>query len=94
MDAHPAITFRDGPMGRRPGLVGGPDIWEVARVLKGLALQGEDRLRETAALTDLPLEQVRAAASYYAAHTAEIDAWLRRLDDEADRAEAAWKRER
>ena len=24
------ITFRDGPTGRRAGLIGGPDVWEVA----------------------------------------------------------------
>src|SRR5258708_33066222 len=27
-DEHPLITFRDGPTGRRAGLVGGPDVWE------------------------------------------------------------------
>src|SRR5438128_8420176 len=34
MDAHPGVVFRGGPGGRRAGLVGGPDIWEVARVLR------------------------------------------------------------
>lgn len=29
-DEHPMITFRDGPAGRRAGLIGGPDVWEVA----------------------------------------------------------------
>ena len=29
-DEHPMITFRDGPTGRRAGLIGGPDVWEVA----------------------------------------------------------------
>lgn len=29
-DERPLITFRDGPTGRRAGLVGGPDVWEVA----------------------------------------------------------------
>ncbi|MGH2930680.1 MAG: hypothetical protein ACRDL8_20925, partial [Solirubrobacteraceae bacterium] len=29
-DEHPLITFRDGPTGRRAGLIGGPDVWEVA----------------------------------------------------------------
>lgn len=28
-DEHPLVTFRDGPTGRRAGLVGGPDVWEV-----------------------------------------------------------------
>src|SRR3954453_21333834 len=29
-DEPPLITFRDGPTGRRAGLVSGPDVWEVA----------------------------------------------------------------
>ena len=29
-DEHPMLTFRDGPTGRRAGLIGGPDVWEVA----------------------------------------------------------------
>jgi hypothetical protein len=29
-DEHPMITFRDGPTGRRAGLIGGPDVSEVA----------------------------------------------------------------
>jgi hypothetical protein len=36
-DEHPLVTFRDGPTGRRAGLVGGPDVWEVAMWLDDLA---------------------------------------------------------
>jgi hypothetical protein len=36
-DEHPLITFRDGPTGRRAGLVGGPDVWEVAMWIEDLA---------------------------------------------------------
>src|SRR5215469_8166139 len=39
-DEHPLITFRDGPTGRRAGLVGGPDVWEVVMWADDLA--GED----------------------------------------------------
>src|SRR2546428_11532967 len=41
MDTFPGIVFRDGPAGRRAGLVGGPDVWEVIQVLRveGGALQ-------------------------------------------------------
>src|SRR2546430_16513901 len=28
MDAYPGIVFRDGPSGRRPAVIGGPDVWE------------------------------------------------------------------
>src|SRR5213083_184544 len=36
-DEHPLITFRDGPTGRRAGLVGGPDVWEIAMWLEDMA---------------------------------------------------------
>lgn len=26
-DEHPMVTFRDGPSGRRAGLINGPDVW-------------------------------------------------------------------
>ena len=32
-EEHPGITFRAGPTGRRAGLVGGPDVWEVIDTL-------------------------------------------------------------
>lgn len=28
-DMHPDIVFRDGPSGRRAGVLGGPDVWEI-----------------------------------------------------------------
>ena len=34
MDEHPGIHFRSGPAGRRPSLVGGPDVWEVVAVFR------------------------------------------------------------
>lgn len=40
------------------------------------------------------MTSVRAALRYYAAFTEEIDGWIRRNEDEADAAEAAWLRER
>ena len=93
MEAHPGIVFRPGPAGRRPGLAGGPDLWEVIRVFEGVDARGEEALRITAERTGLTLEQVRIAVRYYAEYRDEIDDWIRRLDDEADRAEAAWRRE-
>ncbi len=94
MESHPGIVFRPGPAGRRPGLAGGPDVWEVIRVLQGVELQGEGAIRRTAELTGLFPEQVRTALRYYAEHSDEVDAWIRRVEDEAARAEAAWRRER
>jgi hypothetical protein len=36
-DEHPIITFRDGPTGRRAGLITGPDVWEIAMWIDDLA---------------------------------------------------------
>jgi|BarGraNGADG00212_2_1021979.scaffolds.fasta_scaffold104576_2 hypothetical protein len=93
MEVHPGILFRSGPAGRRPGLASGPDVWEVVRVFNGLRAQGDEALRSTAELTGLTPEQVRTVLSYYAEYGDEIDGWIRRVDQEASRAEAAWRRE-
>ena len=86
MEAHPGIIFRPGPAGRRPGLVGGPDVWEVARVLRVLReLPGDEGgLAQAVELTGLPLHQVRVAARYYAEYADEVDAWIAGVDRLAD----------
>lgn len=83
LDAHPGLVFRSGPAGRRPGLNGGPDIWEVARVL-GAHGTGEPGIVATAELSGLALHQVRVVARYYQEFAAEVDAWIARVDAEAD----------
>ena len=93
MQAHPGIVFRDGPVGRRPAVVGGPDVWEIARVIKAVQDRRGDVIDESVALTGLLPHQIRAAASYYAEYREEIDDWMRRVDEEAERAEAVWLRE-
>ena len=93
MEDHPGIVFRDGPGGRRPGLAAGPDVWQVIAVLLGSGKQGEAAIRHTADWLSVPHEQVRAAITYYATHRHEIDDWIRRNDEEAEAAEAAWQRE-
>jgi len=85
MEAHPGVVFRPGPAGRRPGLVAGPDIWEVARVLREQE-DGEAGLQSAARLTGLTLDQVRTADNYYRAFQDEIDGHLQRVDDEASAA--------
>ena len=86
MEEHPGIIFRTGPAGRRPGLIGGPDVWEVARVLRGLRGRGEQRLREAAELTGLELHQIRTSDRYYRTYRDEIDEWLDAVDREASSA--------
>jgi hypothetical protein len=93
MESHPGVLFRSGPAGRRPGLVGGPDLWEVVRVFRGIESCGEEAVRRTATLTGLSEDQVRVALRYYAALPAEIDAWIARLDEASAEGEATWSRE-
>jgi hypothetical protein len=93
MSAHPGVIFRDGPTGRRPGLSDGPDIWEVARVFNGCVTESDDLIERVEELTGLHARQLRVALRYYAAYTDEIDAWMARIDEEADEAQAAWLRE-
>jgi len=91
--AHPGITFRPGPVGRRPGLVDGLDIWEIASVFTRMPESGEELVARVCELTELSERQVRTALRYYAEYPEEIDEWIRRNDELADRAEAAWLRE-
>jgi hypothetical protein len=72
-EEHPLITFRDGPTGRRAGLLGGPDVWEVAMWMEDLAAEVDPfaALVEDSTLTR---SLVDAALRYRAAYPHEIDA--------------------
>lgn len=97
-EEHPLVIFRDGPAGRRARLVGGPDVWEVASVVRS-ARDAEPDLAADA-VVDLVSETsgvaprlVHAALSYWAAYPAEIDGWIERAQAEAIEAEQRWQRE-
>jgi hypothetical protein len=70
---HPLVAFRDGPSGRRAGLVGGPDIWEVVGGLVGGDVPPEARVDRAVAVFGLTPAQIGAALDYYAEFTDEID---------------------
>jgi hypothetical protein len=72
----PGVVFRDGPAGRRAGLVGGPDVWEVVRDVRAAAGRGQAKIRRVAAGAGLSESQVRLAVDYYAAFPDEVDARL------------------
>lgn len=93
MDEHPGIAFRGGPTGRRAALASGPDVWEIMQTVKSGKARGDAAVTATADLLDLTEPQVRIAVRYYAAYTDEIDKQIRRNVEEANAAEAAWKRE-
>jgi hypothetical protein len=72
-DEHPLITFRDGPTGRRAGLIGGPDVWEIAMWVNDL--EGDaDPVGTLVAESTLTRPQVEAALHYQAAYPDEIAA--------------------
>lgn len=72
-DEHPLITFRDGPTGRRAGLVGGPDVWEVSMWFDDLSAE-PDPLAALVEDEALPRALIDAALRYRAAYPDEIDA--------------------
>ena len=70
----PGIVFRPGPTGRRPGLIGGPDVWEVVRdVQAARAARANDPIGIVVRSTDLGEEQVRLAVAYHARYPHETD---------------------
>jgi hypothetical protein len=72
-DEHPLITFRDGPTRRRAGVVGGPDVWEVAMWIDDLGTV-EDPVAELVSDGVVARPLVDAALSYRAAYPDEIQA--------------------
>jgi hypothetical protein len=84
MDEYPGIHYRPGPVGRRPGLIGGPDVWEVVAVYRSF-----DNVHRTADWLDLPTSAIETALRYYQTHRDEIDEWIRLNEEEAEAAERA-----
>jgi hypothetical protein len=82
MDEHPGIVFRPGPAGRRPGLVTGPDVWEVVAVHRSF-----NDVERTADWLDQPVNAIETALRYYDVHRDEIDEWIRRNEEAAEAAE-------
>ena len=82
MDEYPGIVFRSGPAGRRPGLMAGPDLWEVVAVFRSF----EDVTR-TADWLDQPSGAIETALRYYEDRRSEIDDWIRRNEEAAEAAE-------
>ena len=86
VEEFPGIVFRSGPTGRRPGIAGGPDVWEIVRDLKGVTAEGaDDPIAKVARVSGLDRAVVELAASYYAAYPEDIEARIRINDQAADR---------
>lgn len=82
MDEHPGIVFRSGLAGRRPGLIGGPDVWEVVAVQRSF-----DDIERTADWLEQPPSAIETALGYYRDHREEIDGWISRNEKAAEAAE-------
>ncbi len=94
MDAHPLVPFRDGPSGRRPALVGGPEVVDVIGAIVGGDVPVDQRRSRAASILAVPESLIDAALAYYADFTEEIDADLATRARLADDAEASWHRQR
>lgn len=86
-DEHPMITFRDGPTGRRAGLISGPDVWEVAMWLDDLG-PVDDPVAELVSDGIVARPQVDAVLAYRAAYPDEIQARIDLHRSETAAAEA------
>lgn len=89
---HPQIVFRDGAGGRRAGLLGGPDVWEVIAGTVGGDIPARKRVERVTELFGLRREQVEAALGYYAEFTEEVDGEIAANAAAAEHAEALWRR--
>jgi hypothetical protein len=94
MRRHPLIVFRAGPAGRRAGLVGGPDVWEVVAGVVGGDVAPSKRLQRAIDVFELRRAQVEATLAYYAEFTHEVDAQIASNRAAADEAEELWRRQR
>jgi hypothetical protein len=83
IEAFPGIVFRSGPTGRRAGIAGGPDVWEIVRDLKGMAVEDVgDPIEAVARVSGLDRAVVELAASYYAAYPDDVEERIR-IDEQA-----------
>lgn len=77
------IVFRDGPLGRRAGVIGGPDVWEIAMWIDEAG--GADDLIADEIITR---PQADAALTYRAEHPGEIQARINQHRDDTAAASA------
>jgi hypothetical protein len=85
-EEHPGIVFRSGPTGRRAGIAGAPDVWEIVRDLRGATAEGAaDPLDAVARVSGLDRAVVESAASYYGAYPDDVDERIRANERAAER---------
>lgn len=92
MAEHPGVVFRDGPAGRRPALVIGPDVWELVTFLEEIDERGADAVAAAVETFAVPPAAINAGLDYYLAFPAEIDEWIADARAVSERAEQEWER--
>jgi hypothetical protein len=90
IEEFPGIVFRSGPTGRRAGIAGGPDVWEIVRDLRGvIGRKRKDPIAAVMGVTGLDRNMVELAASYYSAYPGDVDERIRMNDEAAERLRSA-----
>ena len=91
IEKHPFVRFITGASGRREAHIVGTR-WKVRQII--VSLKGEKgNIASVVKGFDLTEPQVRAAVSYYADFTDEIDADIERDIADADQQRVRWERE-
>ena len=91
IEKHPFVRFITGASGKREAHILG-SRWKVRQII--VTLQGEKgQLDSVIKGFDLTEQQVRAAVSYYADFTDEIDADIERDSVDAEQQRVRWDRE-
>ena len=80
--------------GRRPVLVGGPEVADVIGAIVGGDVPVDQRRSRAAELAGITEALVDAALAYYAEYTDEIDSELTARARLANEAETSWRRQR
>lgn len=78
MDMNPGIIFRDGPAGRRAGLIAGPDVWEVIAAIRDTRqaqpeLTADEVVASVHDGSGVDTYKIRIAINYYAQFPDEVD---------------------
>ncbi len=79
MEGKAKIVLRDGSAAVRPGIPGGPDVWEVVAVYRSFG-----DIERTARWLDQPASAIATAHRYYERHREEIDDSIRGNELAAD----------
>jgi hypothetical protein len=97
MAEHPGVIFRDGASGRRAGLAGGPDIWEVIRAVCSVSTE-EPGLNDDGIValvsenTGIPHRLIQIAIDYWSSYPDEIEAEIKAADAAERAALESWSR--